>query len=332
MSSQFEEDLKAAKAAISSVFDDNLEMKFNQIIIDGEYDSFTILEDIENAIDGDSNIISDMTLRDNTKIGLFCHLLQQVFKNHIHDIDQINISYQHLNIKMLMESTPITTIDLSIFLDDIQSIYDCKTYKQCKGVNRLLTSLKYYTKLQPRSTETSPDNKSIFDQFIMETYKYHIFDDFNHMTHKHGQEIHNVMNYAFEHFKFSPCQLDQCQYSSRHYEVDENNHVYSAEIDPHPLIYYDTFDSIHYYIFHLFQSGFRHSHEDITDMDDFKDDNDNMRDKYYYNHLTQYVKEYPITIEIFGFMVTKRASITFVIAFAVSQYAAWLISEITGEN
>ena len=63
-----------------------------------------------------------------------------------------------------------------------------------------------------------------------------------------------------------------------------------------------------------------------------EDKEEDMKDKYYYNHLTQYVKEFPITMEMSGFLITKRNSITFVIAFVVSQYLAWLLSDVGVEG
>ena len=63
-----------------------------------------------------------------------------------------------------------------------------------------------------------------------------------------------------------------------------------------------------------------------------EDREDDMRNKYYYNHLTQYVKEFPLTMEMSGFLITKKNSITFLVAFVVSQYLAWLLSDVTVET
>ena len=153
-----------------------------------------------------------------------------------------------------MKNTTISE-DMTIYSNVDISSNLCKDSTSCKSVNRILLSLKYYNLLKPRQLL---DNESIFSQFVMNIYKYHIFDDFNHMTHEHGQDIHQIMNIAVKHFNLPFCDLNDCNSSSRHYRVDDNE---DNGISPNLLIYYNVLDSIHYYIFHLFQAGFRFPNE-----------------------------------------------------------------------
>ena len=51
-------------------------------------------------------------------------------------------------------------------------------------------------------------------------------------------------------------------------------------------------------------------------------------DRNYYNHLTQYCKEFPLNQVIFGFEVTKKNAAKFVIGFIVSQYVAVVLSDV----
>lgn len=149
-------------------------------------------------------------------------------------------------------NTKFSIPNLSIFTNINQQSNQCSDYKQCCSIQRLLSSLKYYTMIKPQSATT--ENKSIFGEFIMDIYKQEIIDDFNHLTHKHGQQLHLIMDYALTEFDFGGCDLDKCNYSNRHYRV--NNHD-DTKTFPTELVYYDILDGIHYYLFHLFHSGFR---------------------------------------------------------------------------
>ena len=89
---------------------------------------------------------------------------------------------------------PDTVLNLSIFRNVYarQPTRQCKNYRKCKSLHRVLSALKYYSLLKPQE---SVDNEAIFAQFVMDIYKYQIFDDFNHITHSHGQQIHDIMNW-----------------------------------------------------------------------------------------------------------------------------------------
>ena len=58
MSSQFEEDLNAAKSAIEQLFSSKLSLEFDHVVDEGEYDGEAIIDDIED--EDDSNIVDEL--------------------------------------------------------------------------------------------------------------------------------------------------------------------------------------------------------------------------------------------------------------------------------
>ena len=154
----------------------------------------------------------------------------------------------------IVQNEPFDIPYLSIFSNLSQPSNQCTDYTKCCSIQRLLCSLKYYTLL---NSQDSTQNKAIFNQFIMDIYKYQMIDDFNHMTHQHGQELDQIMEHCINEYKFIRCDIDTCDYSSRHYRVSNDQHKSKNKMEPQELIYCDTLDSIHYYLFHLFQSGLR---------------------------------------------------------------------------
>ena len=113
---------------------------------------------------------------------------------------------------IISKNTKLQKPNLSIFtnIQEKVSSDQCADYKKCYSSQRLFCSLKYYALLNYQ--DKSIENKSIFSQFIMDIYNNQMIDDFYHLTHKHAQQLQQIM---------------------------EHN---------------DILDSIHYYIFRLFQS------------------------------------------------------------------------------
>lgn len=162
-------------------------------------------------------------------------------------------------------------IDLSVFnnIDNQQTSAassSCPDFKACPATKRLLVTLKYYSSLDLKS---NPDHANIFAQFIHEIYSTDlIIMDYFHLQKKHGQEIYDIMNHSLNHHQFKPCNLDDCQYSSRLYRVSEAAAIVNKadnDYDPSIKLVGDILDGIHHYVFHLFQSGFRSIDVDYDD-------------------------------------------------------------------
>ena len=69
-------------------------------------------------------------------------------------------------------------------------------------------------------------------------------------------------------FNFDPCDLDNCQFASRHYRCTDDAKYDRDNIDPDLSVHYDCLDSFHYFLFHLFHAGFRSINHENDDIDD----------------------------------------------------------------
>ena len=161
--------------------------------------------------------------------------------------------------------------DLSIF-KDIQKLpkWDCKDYKSCIAIHRLLSALRYYSTLKLQSNK---DHQEIFTSFINEIYKHPLLiQDFNHFQTRHSNhQLSDIIKYAKETGLTSACDIDSCDYSSRHYRVNiPSNTTKTSKMDPHLQLYANTMDSLHFYLSHLHDVGLRclSQEEDDHDTDD----------------------------------------------------------------
>ena len=80
-----------------------------------------------------------------------------------------------------------------------------------------------------------------------------MLDDFTHFIKYHQTKLSEIAKYSKNYYKIPECNIDECQYSSRHYRVNnDNDHKQSAvDIDPNLRFYGDIIDSFHFYIFLL---------------------------------------------------------------------------------
>ena len=177
------------------------------------------------------------------------------------------------------QSHPSSSIDLSVFNDNEQQQppSSCKDFKSCISTNRLLSSLHYYSLLNITS---NTNHQNIFTHFMHEIYNPQlVIMDYYHVQKSHGHQVYDIMNHAFDHHQFKPCDLDTCPHSSRLYRTTDAAAIINTS-DPSLTTICDIFDGIHHYIYHLFESGFRSIKDDNTTTYS-DDDNKEAKDKYY---------------------------------------------------
>ena len=154
-----------------------------------------------------------------------------------------------------MSSTLSSSNDLTLF-DNIEEhdLPDCKDFKTCPAIQRLLSSLRYYKSLQ---LQQNKDHREIFANFIKEVYKHSILNqDFHHFQKRHEHQLHEISEYAIENGICKDCNVNTCDHASRHYRV-ENIKTINLNLDPSLTVYIDTLDSFHFYLLHLHQVGLR---------------------------------------------------------------------------
>ena len=110
----------------------------------------------------------------------------------------------------------ITPADLSIYThQQTQNAPNssCNSPLTCINIKRLLFALKYYQTLDLANNQ---NGRQIFYDFMINTYKYQVYDDLTHFMKYHQQQIQEIKQFAINNYHFTSCDLSQCQYADRH--------------------------------------------------------------------------------------------------------------------
>ena len=141
-----------------------------------------------------------------------------------------------------------TSSDLSIFSNiDQYPSSDCHDYKSCIAIKRLSSALRYYATL---NIQNNKHDQETFTNFVQEIYKHTLLiEDLYHFQKQHDHQLHEIMNYLINDKIHKKCDIDSCQYSSRHYRVKSTNDTNNINaMDRHLKLYGDTLDSFHFYL------------------------------------------------------------------------------------
>ena len=159
--------------------------------------------------------------------------------------------------------------DLSIFNNaEIKQCSLSMNFQDCMSIKRLLCGLQYYTSLDIKNNSK---NKDIFIHFMKEVYKSLILDDFYHLIQIHQQQLHDIKQYAVNN-KLGPkkCDIMICNFSSRHHKSDDNLSAMVSNYaqDKYLNFHIEIMDSLHFYIFHLYETSFRIIQQDVGIQED----------------------------------------------------------------
>ena len=203
-----------------------------------------------------SQLLSFSKMKSNNLIGLSFSEARKTF-NRNKGKGKVNINADKTN-------------DLSIFNHIKKPKEKCVDFRSCPCVHRLIMSLQYYSSLNVQGNKHEYD---IFCNFSQEVYKItSVINDFHHLQEKHGKQIHGIMEFASGEFKCSNCDINTCHFANRHYRIDNTEDTKLS--DSNMSVYIDIMDSFHYYIFHLFVTGFRFIDQGKDDEIDDSKDND----------------------------------------------------------
>ena len=153
-------------------------------------------------------------------------------------------------------------MDLSIFNENNEEIInqECNNdFKNCLNVKKILSILYYYSSLNVNSNK---NDQKLFNSLINTRYKIgDIIMDFFHFKQNHNLELVDIMQFAFDYYKFEFCDISICPYSSRLYRVNQLNsmlNIFDYDDKESSLgVVIGLLDSIHHYIFHLSDCGLR---------------------------------------------------------------------------
>ena len=134
--------------------------------------------------------------------------------------------------------------------------WGAKRIKRCDFLNRLITGLKYYTNLDIENNDIDKDE---FNNFFDDTY-VNMLDDYLHVLRCHSIDLEEIHNSLFTKYKFKKVDINKCKYTLRHFKGDK---VYNKNDDPWINFYIETYDSLYYYLFHLYSVGLRSRKKDL---------------------------------------------------------------------
>ena len=187
-------------------------------------------------------------------------------------------------------------IDLSIFKMDKSEI-ECKIsndnpIKSCHAIRRLIAALKYYSLL---NIIQNKQNQNIFQHFISSIYTQFL-NDYHHLLREHNSNLHQIHKTMKINGLFGDCDISKCKFTKRHQTqrrvINDNENT----MDPNLNFYKTTFDSLHFYLLHLFDVGLRTFRNEIKknnekeEEEEIKGDEDEVDDKCFDIEFAEIVK------------------------------------------
>merc|ERR550539_1583414 len=141
-----------------------------------------------------------------------------------------------------------TAQDLNLSLFKNESTI-CTGISNCSSLNRLSVALRYYSHLKVKKDE---DDREIFASFVNEVYQ-EMVDDSNHLMLCHRDQMQQIADL----FGLKCENMKSCQFTSRHFDEDRASKKNQITDDQHLNFFISQLDSIHFYLAHCFEAGFR---------------------------------------------------------------------------
>eukprot|EP01084_Bolivina_argentea_P038061 70380_1 len=141
--------------------------------------------------------------------------------------------------------------NLTVFNDQNVVEEKCHTIEDCTAIKRLTCGLQYYSILDIMKNTQHQD---MLKDFFSNIYK-NMFNDLIHLTCNHTEHLYEIKKMLIHKKSFSPCEISRCDFTLRHNESFENDE--SNVLDQTINLYKETMDSLHFYVFHLYDCGLR---------------------------------------------------------------------------
>ena len=189
-------------------------------------------------------------------------------------------SSKHKTVSISLSKTESALYSKQINLPPTSCPNKCK---KCVIIKRLLLGLKHFTSAKEIIRHF---------KFMDQVYKKHVYDDYYHLTKCHEKELKSIKTLATKSYKLTKCKLSTCQFSNRHYRVDRedkdikprtNHNNKTIKYD----IYLETMDSLHFYLFHLMDTGMRQNVETKIDESEDEKQEQNAQLRIEYNSIIQ---------------------------------------------
>ena len=151
---------------------------------------------------------------------------------------------------------------------------ECNNILKCESLHRIIGALHFY-----QSMKDDPENMKQIDKLTIEYFeKYKDFiNDYGHLlkihinggdTKQNNEQFQKIHEYVSKHIK---CDIKTCQQYIRNNRNrgdkaqrnnNDDNH-FQLSNDRKALFYIDQLDSIHCYLYHAFDTGFRIKQNEI---------------------------------------------------------------------
>eukprot|EP01083_Nonionella_stella_P265868 900071_1 len=159
-------------------------------------------------------------------------------------------------------------VDFNLF--KIKHFHECdinaSDSSKCISMKRLAVALKHY------STRNS-DDQDVFGRFMFETY-HGVIDDYIHFQRYHGNELERIHQDLIHIHKFVECDIGRCAFTSRHHRSNQCEKQDMWSLDLHLNFYKDLMDTLHFHVFHCFDTGLRCTKDNGDAKDDLETGND----------------------------------------------------------
>eukprot|EP01083_Nonionella_stella_P140121 429000_1 len=135
-------------------------------------------------------------------------------------------------------------------------------YIKCDGMKRLISSSEYHSKVK-----NSADFHEILTRFMNEVYNGEgkkLIDDYIHFQVHHEHELERINRDLIESNRFGDCSISKCGFTRRHMSVHKQRTSTTAS-DTKLCFYGETFDALHFHLFHCFEAGLRMGRNDAND-------------------------------------------------------------------
>ena len=130
--------------------------------------------------------------------------------------------------------------------------------RHCDMLTRCVHALRYYSNLDLDSNVVDKDE---FNNFFDDIYTT-MLDDFLHVITFHANDLEEIHQSLFKKYQFTPCDIRNCAYTKRHFAAKQRR---STAMDEDPFIHFhiELYDSLHFWLFHLYDVGLRSTKKDI---------------------------------------------------------------------
>ena len=193
-------------------------------------------------------------------------------------------------------------MDLNVFKDQTTASCDNGDFKHCISISRLCLTIRYYQSLKIFKKEPRQES-DIFTAFMVHIYQHQVLDDYHHLIKNHADDIQDIYKYFINEKGVKKCNGINCEFATRHHRILQQQQQQSQQkraLSAKTMFYREIIDSLHVYLFHLYQYGLR---SDVTkpqkqqnvDAEDEKDqyfDSQFMKMKKYINNTQSMTKSF----------------------------------------